>query len=270
MELSEDEKALYAELVVQIAVRMGQVRIDRSADENKTRKDHFDIKGRIIEHGSLSGFEAGCAVLKDLGVLQSLNPDDTPHENENAWTAFYRIKFDLAELWEYLDGTLPGTSPSLFEIIRTFLRLTTDYGYGPLISTRREEFTASSDFERAFKLFARCGYVERVGDAVKWTARIAPEMRAIHAWTDGGLSREELYDAEIERMWRTMPPRFREVFFSGGPVDVISLSAAITQCWYDGRWQDTPLDPDDPGISSLARNIGKARDLAKKFGEHGG
>lgn len=268
MELSENEKALYAELVAQIAVRMGEVRIDRSPEEDEPREDRFDIKGRIIEHGHLGVFEAACAVLREAGAAQPLNVDETPHENPNAATFQHRIKFDLPGLREYMAGPLPESAPPLSDVIKSFLRLTA--AQEREVSTQRDPFPVPPQFSRVFNLFARCGYVERAGDAVKWTARIAPEMRAIYAWTENDLSREELYDAEIERMWRTMPPRLREVFFSGGSVDVISLSAVIWQCWYDGRWQSTALDAGDPRISSLGGAIGKARDLAKRFSETGG
>lgn len=265
MYLTEDEKALYAELVIQIAVFMAE----SSKGSDCEQGDHACIKGRVVDSFFNSDYENACGLLTDLGVMIPLRPDGTPHESKRASVNDYRIEFSAAEIQDWLMQNLPDTAPSLSAIIRSFLALMTGYGTHNL-STRRDKPVLPGNFKHAFELFAQCGYVERVGDAVEWTARIAPEMRAIHAWTDDDLSREELYDAEIKQMWRTMPPRFREVFFSGGPVDVISLSAAISQCWYDGRWQDTALDPDDPRISSLGRNIGKARDLAKKFGETGG
>lgn len=268
MELSGNEKALYAELVVQIAVRMGEVRIDRSPEEDKPRKDRFDIKGRIIEHGFLSAFEAGCGVLLKLGAVQPLNTDEMPHENPDAWTVIFRMKFDLPELREYLAEPLPESAPSLSDIIKSFLWLTTDYGYQ--VSTRRDAFPVPPEFSRAFDLFAQCGYVEQVGGKVKWTGKIAPVMRAIYAWREDDLSYAELYDAEIEKMWRTMPAKFREAFFSGGPVDVVSLSAVISHFWDGGEWQDTDQYDRDERITLSGGAPGKARKLEEKFRESGG
>ena len=190
MELSEDEKALYVELAVQIAVRMGGVVIDRRPPQFPALEDRFDIKGRIFEHGFLSDFEAGCVVLQKLGALQPLNMDETPHEDEGAWTAYYRMKFDLPELHEHLSGALPESALSLSEVIKAFLGLTTDYGCE--ISTGRDAFAVPPDFERIFDLFEQCGYVVRSDGMVEWTDKIAPQMRAIYAWNDDAAPREDL------------------------------------------------------------------------------
>ena len=265
MDLSENEKALYAELVVQIATRMVEL---TSENNDPARKDRFDIKGRVIEQNFASDFEAACGLLLNVGAVQPLNPDQTPYENEHAIMFFNRIKFDVPELREHLCGILPDTAPSLSAVIKTFLRLATDYGCE--ISTRREAFVAPAEFNLAFDLFVECGYVERVGDNFKWTSKIAPEMIATYAWNEDAVSSEELYDAEIEEMWRTIPSKFREAFFADGPVDIASLSAVISHFWCGGRWQSTALHAGDGRITLQGGAVGKARDLEKKFRDSGG
>lgn len=180
----------------------------------------------------------------------------------------YRLMFGASGLREYVAGQLPSGAPTLSKLIENFISLVAEYNYG--IHTRRDSFPVPPDFERVFELFERCGYVERVGGKVRWTDRIAPEMRAAYAWTEDFVSRSEAEDVEIDKMWRSMPPRFREMFFSGGPVDVVSLGIVISQFWYGGDWRDTALDAGKGEISLRDPVMGKASKLEKKFRESGG
>ena len=58
--------------------------------------------------------------------------------------------------------------------------------------------------------------------------------------------------------------RFREEFFSGGPVDICALGDVIKRFWYDGGWQDVGKTHEYPEIAS-----DRAEALAKKFLESG-
>jgi hypothetical protein len=185
MKLSKTEKALYVELVAQIAILMPGFSPDGVARQhNQHRKDRRDIKSCVVEHGFLSDFELACEVLHQLGALSPLNADDTlsPKDDATAWSGYFRMKFDVPELRAHLAGTLLLSALPLSRVIEAFLRLTTDYG--GQVSTRRGSFAVPPEFENVFALLDRCGYVVHVGDEVKWTERTVPQMRAIHAWQE--------------------------------------------------------------------------------------
>lgn len=266
MKLSENEEALYAELVVQTAIHMLNFTYhEASKEEIRRRKDRFDIKNCVIEHTFMGHFEAACRVLLDLRAVLPLDSSLLPMDDESSWAAYFRLKFDVPELREHLGQGLPPSAPPLSKVIEAFLGITTDYV--PVISARRDEIAVHPGFERTFELLNGCGYVERVGDKVKWTNKIAPHMRATYVWTEDGVSEEEQYEAEIEEIWQTMPPKFRKTFFSSNRVDVISLGVMISRFWYDGKWQD--IDRDGGKSETIIRGgaTAIAKDLAKKAGE---
>ncbi len=263
MKLSDDESALYAELAVQIAIRMGDVVFDRRPPQYAARADRFDIKGRVIEHGSMSDFEAGCRVLQSLKAARPLDWDETPLEDDTAWAHWFRVEFDVPGLREHLRGALPNSAPTLSEVIETFLGLTTDYVCR--VSVFRDAFAVPPDFERAFDLFERCGYVERVDGMVTWTDKIAPQMQARYHWDEHAEVRETMAESEIAAMSMTLPPDILEKVSAGRAVDVDVLSLMIAKHWYYGRWHQTPLDEADERITLRGGAIGRAQALAKKL-----
>lgn len=264
MVLSETEKLLYAELVAQIAVYFPKNTLDGVKwAQNQTSKGRFDFKNCVIEHGFMGDFEAACDVMHRLEILLPLNSDGSPMEDEKPPIAYFRMKYDLSEIRAILHKGLPPSAPPLSEVIESFLSLLTDYGNG--VSTRRAPFRVSADLEPTFQLLAQCKYVEQDGECYSWTDKIADAMRAIYRWNKDNVSEAELYDAEIDEMWRTLPPKIRKAFFSGGPVDVVSLSIVISQCWSDGEWQDIDRDALQNNIRMRGGAIQQAKDLEKRF-----
>lgn len=196
MKLSETEKALYVELVTQIAILMPGFSPDGVARQyNRHRKDRRDIKNCVVEHGFLGDFELACEVLHQLGALSPFNADETlsPKDDATAWSGYFRMKFDVPELRAHLAGTLPPSARPLSRVIEVFLRLTTDYG--GQVSTRRGSFAVPPELDGVFALLDRCGYVVHVDDEVKWTEKIAPRMRAIHAWNEAAAAEGEPEEA---------------------------------------------------------------------------
>lgn len=192
MELTEDEKELYDELVVQIAVRYPKNSFDGEVwEDNQGREGPSDFKNYIIGHGFMSDFEAACSVMLDAGVAVPINHDGSPKQGEHPWSAYFRILFDVDELRAHLVNRLPTSAPPLGKVIKVFLGLTTNYGDCP-IPTRRAAFPVPDCFERIFALFADCGYVERIGHQVRWTDKIQPHMRALYHWDEDGRSKVEL------------------------------------------------------------------------------
>lgn len=265
MVLSKSEELLYVELVAQIAVYYPKTSLDGVKwAQNQGRKDRFDFKNCVIEHGFMSDFEAACSVLHQLELLLPLNSDGSPMDDVKYPVAYYQMKFDLPEIRARLRDSFPPSAPPLSEVIETFLSLLTDYGNG--VSTRRAPFRVADDLQPTFQLLTQCGYVEQVDDRYSWTDKIAAAMRAIYRWNEDNVSEADLYDAEIDKMWQTLPPKFREAFFSGGRVDVVSLSVAISLCWSDDEWQDVDSYFARPkNIRMIGGAVQKAKDLEKRF-----
>ncbi len=242
MELTEDEKELYDELVVQIAVRYPKNSFDGEVwEDNQGRESRSDFKNYIIGHGFMSDFEAACSVLMDAGVAVPINHDGSPKQGEHPWSAYFRILFDVDELRAHLADSLPTSAPPLGEVIKVFLGLTTDYGDCP-IPTRRAVFPVPEGFERIFALLADCGYVERTGYHVKWTDNIQPQMRALYHWDEEGQSEVERYEAEVEEAWRTMPWLIQKLFFPAIGPDVLVLEVVVKRFWDGQRWQGSSAE----------------------------
>ncbi|MCG8510612.1 MAG: hypothetical protein MI741_15425 [Rhodospirillales bacterium] len=237
MELTDDEKALYDELIVQITVWFPKTSPWGTVwEENEGRENRFDFKNCVIEHGSISDFEAGCIVLRYAEVAAPLDHDGSPKEGEDAWSGSFRIRFDVEELRAHLAEDFPPTARPLGEVIETFLGLTTHYGDCP-VPTGRAPFAVPEGFMRTFACFERCGYVQRVGEQVKWTEKMQPHMRAHYHWDEDGRSEVELYEAEVEEAWRTMPRLLHMLFFPAIGPDVLVLEVVVKRFWDGERWQ---------------------------------
>ena len=259
MELSDNEKALYVELAVRLAVSMGG-----------------GVKGSIVEHSHQSILQTGCEVLQRMGALQALKRDMTPWGDKRGFPHCYRLKFGASEFREFLAGTLPASAPSLSEVIEAFVGVVGGFYNG--IPTRRDAFAVPPVFERAFDLFERFGYVERVGDKVKWTDNIAPEMRAGYVWNKDLVSHWEVceaYEAEADELWQTMPRRLREALCSGGRVNIKALMIVISRFWNGREW--VGVNPDGGTIEIgteylylTGGEIRMAQYLEKKFRESRG
>ncbi len=264
IELTEDEKALYDEVVVEIAVCYPKKSFDGEVwEENEGREGRSDFKNFIIGHGFLSDFETACGVLVDAGVAVPINHDGSRMEEENAWPAYFRILFDLDELRAHLAHSLPPSAPSLDDVIAGFLSVTIRHGYA--ITARRSAFAVATGFERHFALFADCGYVERVGHQVKWTEKVHPAMCARYLWDEDNWSYEEAEEARADKMWRSMPWPIRRLFFPIVGFEDQFLMMLIVEHYWDGdRWKRTSWET--IGFWFIARLFGAraARVVLKK------
>lgn len=266
MSLSDDERALYTELIVLLAIRMTDVAFDRPPGaDSQASKNPDPIESRIIEHGSASHFENACSVLHRAGVLSPLESDETPKADQDAWAAWFRIRFDVPQLREHLRLNLPASAPSLYLVLEAFLGIMTDYRCE--ISAGREAFRVHEGFETLFALLHRCGYADHLGDEVKWTNKVLPQMRALYLWDEDGVPVDEYQGAEIEEMWRTLPATIRKEIFSKWPVDVVSLSAVIKRLWDGSRWHSTASSAEASGRSARGDAVSKARRLVMKYEE---
>lgn len=270
MPLSGDEKALYSELIVQIAARAAEVLVfaDNAPENCRPRNDRFDFKSLVIDHRHETDFEHVCSALAGAGAIEAYR---YPEDGKRRSWALYQFKFDGAGLRAHLERDRNPDSDQFTEAVEVYLRICTDYGdnENEWVSTRRDPFLVPQVYGRVFDLLARCGYVERVGENVKWTDKVAPMMQVIYAWNEDGVSAAERYDAEIEVMWQTMPPNVRDECFSVGEVDTMSLAIFISNFWYDGQWQATSRHEGEKEIILSGGAWSTAVDLERIYRETG-
>ncbi|WP_299399314.1 hypothetical protein [Pelagibius sp.] len=265
--MSPDRRALYEELVVWLAIRMTQVIVDLPREHHRPCEDGVRTKGCVVEHGFLSAFEAACAVLHGAGVAAPSTHSGAEATGKGEAGAYYQLLHDVPEIRAHLRRNLKTSARQLSEAVGAFLRVTTEFHDMP---TTRYAFAVPKGYGPIFTLMINCGYLERVGDDVKWSSRVAPQMRAIYAWDKEANSDEDLYEArtaaEMEKMWATLPLKVQRAFFSGGAVDVVSLAIVIERFWIEGEWRYI----DDIAPKSKVRfqqrdSLRKARDLAQRY-----
>ena len=183
MRLTDEQRDLYSELVVQITLLMtGDNFVRAFVGYVPTHGASFDIKDRLIGHGFMGVFESACQVLQQVGAVHPVKGDRSPEDDPDAWTACFRVKYDIQGLRAHVAHSLPDSAPSLSRTIEAFLGLTTELAGQPTVSAGRDSFTIERQFEPLFELLCRCGYAERMGERVRWTNKIAPVMRNLLLW----------------------------------------------------------------------------------------
>jgi hypothetical protein len=234
MKLSDAEKVLYEELVVWLAIRVTRGAYSLPPELCRPCEDGIHTKGAGIQHDFMSAFEAACDVLLRLDIAYPLDKTFQPMADPSGGYAYGQIAWDVPEIRERLRGELPANAPKLPQVLLAFLQVATEFDG---LLTPRGPFVPPRGFEAAFKPLLRCGYAEPVGQGVRWTDRVAPQMRALYAWSNEGEAKEDLDQVELDKMWRTLPIKVREVFFSGGPVNVMLLAMVIDTFWVEDEWR---------------------------------
>lgn len=262
MSLSDDKNALYQELVVWLTIRMTRTAYSLPPELYRPCEDGTHTKGAGIQHDFMSAFEAACCVLLRLDIVYPLDSTLQPMIGSGRRYAYCRIALDVPEIRERLREALPPTAPKLSEVLLAFLRVATEFDG---LSTGRGPFAPPCGFEAIVSLLQRCGYAESVGSGARWSRRVAPLMRAIYAWKEDN-SKEELEQAEIDKMWRTLPIKVRAAFFSGGPVDVMSLAMVVDTYWLEGEWRyiDRFARPKKV-VFRQPDSLSKAKGLAQRY-----
>lgn len=232
---SSNEKALQAELIISIALRATEFLLAADFDANRQPRQSPDmIKSLVIDHQFTSDFEGACWVLLQAGAVRAVNRNLAPVK----WGPCFQFLFDVPELRKHLTQVLPIDTLSIGKTLEAFLAIASDFGSSQPITTRRIAFRVPTGYERLFELLAICGYAERHDDWLKWTDKIAPMMQKAFAWDKRNRSLTDLFQAEIDSMWRSMPAGVRNEFFAGDEPNLIELAFVIEKSWRKGKWQN--------------------------------
>jgi len=262
MTLSEDEKTLYEQLVVWLTIRMSRSCYGLPPELQRPCDDGIHTKGAGVQHDSMSAFEAACGVLLSFGIAVPLGANLEPMTESGRPCGVCRITHDVPEIRRLLQDEPGPVWPGLADVVLAFLRVTTEFEGVP---TPRGPFNPPGGFDAIFQSLVRCGYAEAAGGGVRWTLKMAPQMRALYAWDDENDSREEFEQTEVDRMWRTLPIKVRRAFFTGGPVDVLSLAMVVETFWVDGEWRyiDRVGRASDSALSG-PNSLSRARELVRR------
>lgn len=174
--LSLPERHLITELAVGLARRLNEIL--EPAGNGDQRGPGY------VWHSYTSDLENGCDVLSRLNVAHAAPPC---------------FKFFAPDrIREALSGEISETSPSLDEVLTTYLSVVCEYGAaGSCLSSKRAPFIPQEELAREIDALVRLGYLERLGDAVLWADKIAPEMRQASLWQEDGQSNRSVTDANL-------------------------------------------------------------------------
>jgi len=140
-------------------------------------------------HSAQTRFEDGCDVLWELGVAWVLVTTASGYQGMTrqqyvdakrrpGQETFAVYKFFPAA--ETRAGVLAGgeISNALFKrLLEAYVETACEYGpAGTQLFSGSEPFEAAAEFESEIGALVACGYAERCGDMVKWTAKIAPAI----------------------------------------------------------------------------------------------
>lgn len=143
-----------------------------------------------VWHIATSDFEDGCDVLWHLDAAvaayapgqgrMNLTVRDT--RTEKGWPPYFKF-FTATEIREKILNDTPPDAPPLDEILSAYLGVMCNYGRsGTALSSEREPFVPPRQYGREIDALERLGYLERLGDEVLWTDRIAPAMHRRLIW----------------------------------------------------------------------------------------
>ena len=135
----------------------------------------------------------------------------------------------------------------------------------------RDWFSAPRHFIEPIKALSNAGYCESENGQFRWSQSIEPHMKAAKLWV-GDKTIHQVRDAELKRIWDTMPERLKAPFVDHAldvkGFDVLSFAMVMGQFWYDGRWHDAPEDPESLRRGELRGGyVPTAKELGKLYDE---
>lgn len=227
MQLTPDEKKLYALLTVEIA---------RSAGGEK---------GEPVWMASRdSCFEWGAWILRELGFATLSQADGTPVPAGQTGPYYHLLQTSVDEITQsFRDGTAVFAVP-LGKLLEVFIQLTGyfDPAIGKLPAAIRP-FAISDYYRQIMPAFVQCGYAE-ISSATKyaWTDKIGPAFRASGVWPAATIgqtraiwekksNKDKKTGAEL--MLDTMPRRIKKKLYMASRA---TFSRVIAEHWYDDQW----------------------------------
>lgn len=183
--------------------------------------------------------------FQPLGIL--LIDDETYDHSANL-----AFTFPEASLRAHLEATDRLALVALDPLIPTFLSEAARFGSAFRSSRDGREAIASlpisqaafdvpAHFQAAVQALCQCRLCAQVDGRTRWSAPVRPHMEAAYLWI-GDQTRDQVREAELTKIWTTMPAKLKSLVTGGGKggVDVLSLALALTHLWYKGKWHKTP------------------------------
>lgn len=238
------ERRLRGELAACIALDLANPYQTEEMEGGERRKLPRDPdggrKGTRLETWFESTIERACGALWELGVADPIHEDGSPFKGK-VFPPLFELTLDVEAIADCVAENPASDHVDLMEVITSFVGLA---DFREQISTGRGPFTPLPEYRKAMSLLAVAGFAEGSDNDLLWTDKIAPAMRAIYAWTDGGQStsviREEGLAAEAEEAWQLMPEYIKDAFLAEPSIDTISLSVVVAQLWGNGKWRKPP------------------------------
>ncbi|QOZ11430.1 hypothetical protein [Bradyrhizobium sp. CCBAU 51765] len=183
-------------------------------------------------HYAQTPFEDGCDVLWELGVALTLVTtatgyqgmtrqqyvDAKGHPGEETFAVY---KFFQAHETRARVLACGEISYVLFKrLLEAYVETACEYGpAGTQLFSGSEPFKPTAEFDSEIAALVACGYAERCGDMVKWTAKIAPAIQPEPRQADRG--------PEIT-LQRTVLDRVASLLQDRNPIAAIALVRAET------------------------------------------
>ena len=176
---------------------------------------HYDATDAgFCWHQAQNPFEDAFAVLWELGVALAATESDDQGMTRQQYAVYatqhpgqeYPCSLKFFPAPETRAGVLAyGELPdALFRrLLAAYIDNACDYGNGTQLSSDREPFKPTVEFEREIGALVACGYAERCGDMVKWTDKIAPVMQVANFWEASAVVIPDEARAQVEDLIRS-------------------------------------------------------------------
>ena len=257
MDLTTDEKTLYAFLAVEIARHAG---------------GQQGVPYWTASEGNC--YEWGAWILRELGFASLSQSDGTPVPEGKIGPHHHLQHLSIEEIAREFADQKVEFDVHLDKLLETYIGLTGDFdsSIGRIPADFRP-FAVADYHSQAMGLLVKCGYaIESGSTKYYWTDKIGPVFVESGDWPAATLAdarkvSEEpanTIDREVDLMMDTMPRRVKKKLYKA---TLVSCSRVIAEHWYDDRWNFKELQkPKD----YAEQNAELTKLLLKRIDEQGG
>jgi hypothetical protein len=184
---------------------------------------------QLDDRGSQSAFEGACLMIAGLGLA----------------TREYKLAIDADRVAEFVTNRSRAGQirlPPIDDVFAAWILCADHFGHA---SAWRIPFVPHDDLRPVMDALAASGYAMPLGHAFIWTDSIGPAMQVSGLWDENNLSRQELWERDVDLDMRkalaTIPEDVRQAALSD---NVIAVIKALAARWVDNEWlPDTDEGP---------------------------
>lgn len=250
--LSNDEKRLVTSLAKIIHIWWEQCSLDKKNSNEK----HASEPPGYVYHNHDSTFEHSGDILWRLDLAKAgwhthglfdISYDDYVAKYANPQDLKLPILFKPVrkhQIDEKISFHNFYPALSVFQVLRSFLALASDYG-GRLCVDRYSPFSApNSDLAQALDVLVEFGYAEKSGKNYVWRDKMSVPMISVYNWTEDDFNIDSVYQplvgevlSELEKMDKKLLPRFIADGYLGKHTDtVLGFAFGLLRHWSSGKW----------------------------------